>query len=147
MGRIEPNSAHGKELSAPAFSSGLTKCLPAGTVPAVNLRRTTLSAFLLLALLAVPCPAVIKSTKSDYWEMAQKALQQNDLDAALDALDALLKDSPEHVQGRLWRARILADKDQLDEAMNDIEAVLKAEPQNASARAQRGYIHQKKGEL
>jgi predicted Zn-dependent protease len=98
---------------------------------------------LLTLALAGVAPAAIKANKSDksdkdYWPMAEKALQQGDFDAALDALDALLKDHPEHTQGHLWRARILADRDQLDEALTDIDAVLKAEPQNSGALAQRG---------
>lgn len=108
--------------------------------------RALLSA-ILLALLAVPSPGAIKASRPDYWVMAQKALQGGDTDGALDALDALLKDDPEHAQGRLWRARILGDRDQVDEALGDVEVASRLEPNNPLVYAQRGFLRQKHGKF
>ena len=92
-------------------------------------------ATLFATLLVAPslCLAAIKATTPNYLQKAEEAIQNEDYDTALGALNEAINEHPENTAARIWRARILAERGQLDKAQEDLDTVLSAQPDNAAA--------------
>jgi tetratricopeptide (TPR) repeat protein len=123
--------------------------------------RTRNLDFLFGALKAAPDADSAKQVENRIWALwmasgsdtanllmtrAKSAIDSNDLDLAIELLDALIKVKPEYIEAWNRRATIHYMRKEFGPAMEDIRQVLKLEPRHFGAMSGLGMILQEFGD-
>jgi tetratricopeptide (TPR) repeat protein len=76
-----------------------------------------------------------------YLTRAQIHIQKNDIDSALNDLNASIQAYPDATDSLLLRARVYSYQRRLDDAVNDYSSVIRIQPTNPDAYLERGYLN------
>jgi tetratricopeptide (TPR) repeat protein len=82
------------------------------------------------------------SNVNDLMQQGLIAMQRQDLDAALDRFDQMVKYAPEFAEGWNKRATVYFMRGEFDESVKDIEQTLKLEPRHFGALSGLGMIYE-----
>ena len=92
-------------------------------------------------------PAIAEYTAQVYLNRASLLLDQNDIDAALEDLDASLGLAPDQPDALLTRASVYAFQERYNDALDDYSRVITLAPDDTRAYSQRGVLNMRLGNL